>query len=405
MTEIVHDLKPPFLRTTSEPVDERLFSADFGFATLANFFNSFGSQMINVLVPVYVLRISGSNIEAGFATGIVAITALVFRPLVGWVIDVWRRRPIVLIGSSGYGWANVIYALSGSIEPLLLGRVIHGFAISCYGTAANAYVADIAPPKRRAEAIGIFAATSSLGLILGPAVGFYIVSLLGFQWLFYLAIGLAVVASIVSLFAKEKPRTRTSQRPSWSWRTSILAVNALPIAWIALCLGMTWGSVTTFVAIFASSRGIENPGFYFTVQAIALLVSRTFSGRYADQYGRAFTIIPGAVAMSLALVLFPLSQEFLAFLVSAALMGLGFGMAQPATQALLVDRVRSDQRGLAIATYFMGFDCGIFLGSVLFGVVSQVWGFDIMWYLAAGCVLCGLFGLLETRNARVTPTE
>jgi MFS family permease len=157
---------------------------------------------------------------------------------------------------------------------------------------------------------------------------------------------------------------------------------------------MGFGTINAFISIFAQSRGIQNPGFYFMVQAIALLVSRMFAGRLADQYGRAIVIIPGIILMAVALALLPLAHGFLYFVISASLFGIGFGSAQPATMALLIDRVRPEQRGLATGTYFMGFDAGISLGSILLGVVSQHCGFGVMWPISAVCTLLGLAGLL-----------
>ncbi len=401
MGDVQELVEPLSVNAEGEPGDDRLFSTNFVFATLANFFNSIGVQMMNATVPVYVLSIGGSTAEAGLISGAVSITALVFRSLVGWVTDVWRRRPMVLVGTSCYGIASVIYAVSGSIGTVFFGRVVHGFGLSCYSTASNSYVADIAPSKQRAQAIGLFAATTSLGLILGPAIGFYIIAQSGFHWLFNLATALALVAFTVSIFAEEKRGAQKRSRSSWSWRRDILAVDALPIAWTGLCLGMSNGSVTAFIAIFAASRGIENPGLYFTVQAVMLLLSRAFSGRLADKYGRAFAIIPGSIFMAVALALLPFATDWPHLMISAVLMGLGFGTAQPATMALLVDRVRSDQRGLAFATYSMGYDGGNFLGATVSGVISQLWGFGIMWPLVAGWVLLGLFGILGASRTRV----
>jgi len=386
----------------SEAGEERLLSANFVFATLANFFNSLGSQMMNTTLPVYVLSIGGSNIQAGLVGGALPITALLLRPLVGWVADVWKRRSLAVIGSSFYGVASIVYAISNSIGVLVFGRVVHGVGISGYTTAANAYIVDIAPKKRRAEALGLFAVTTSLGLIIGPTIGFYIVSRFDFHWLFHFATLLAVVTCVVSIFARERPRPRTSQRQAWSLRNNILVVEALPVAWIALCLGFAMGSVNNFIAIFASSRGIDNPGLYFTVQAIALLFSRAFSGRLADKYGRGAAIIPGTIVMSIALATIPLAHDLPHFMISAALFGLGLGAAQPATMALLADHVRSDQQGLGVATYYIGFDGGIFLGSVAFGVMSQNWGFGLTWSFAAVCTLLGLLGLFWMRQPRVS---
>jgi len=389
----------------SESGEERLISTNFVFATLANFFNTLGSQMMSTTLPVYVLSMGGSNIQAGLVGGALPITALLLRPLVGWVADVWKRRSLAVIGSSFYGLASIVYALSNSIGTLVLGRVVHGVGISSYTTAVNAYIVDIAPKKRRAEALGLFAVTTSLGLVIGPTIGFYIVSRFDFHWLFNFATLLAVVTCVVSIFAREKPRPRNNQRSNRSLFTGILAIEALPMAWVALCLGFAMGSVANFIAIFARSRGIENPGFYFTVQATALLISRAFSGRLADRHGRGAAIVPGVIAISIALATIPLAHDLPHFMVSAALFGLGFGSAQPATMALLADHVRPEKQGLGMATYFIGYDGGIFLGAIVFGVISQNFGFDVAWLLSAGCALLGLFGLLWTRRPRVAIPE
>ena len=378
--------------------EDRLFTSDFVFATLANFANAFGMQMLVATLPVYVISLGGSQADAGLVSGALAFTALLFRPFVGWLTDAWRRRPLVLIGTSCYGFASVVYLLAGSIPLLVLGRFVHGFGLSCYTTASNAYVADIAPLKRRAEAVGLFAAAQAVGLIIGPVIGFMLIGSTGFQHLFYFTGGLAFTAFAISIFTRERRQPWEIKRQPWSPRTGIVAVDALPVAWMALCMGMGFGAINAFISIFAQSRGIQNPGFYFMVQAIALLVSRTFAGRLADRYGRAIVIIPGVILMAVALALLPLAHGFPYFVISASLFGIGFGSAQPATMALLIDRVRPEQRGLATGTYFTGFDVGISIGSILLGVVSQHWGFGVMWSISAACTLLGLAGLLADRR-------
>jgi MFS family permease len=382
-------------------IEDRLFTLDFVSATLANFVNGFGLQMLMATLPVYVIRLGGSRAEAGLVSGAAFITALLFRPFVGWLTDAWRRRPLVLIGTSCYGFASVVYLLAGSIPPLLLGRFVHGFGSSCYTTAANAYVADIAPLRRRAEAMGLFSAAQALALIMGPVVGFILIGATGFHYLFYFSGGLALLAFFMSIFARERRQPKAIKGRPWSPRTGIVAIDALPAAWITLCMGMGFGAVNAFIAIFAEPRGVANPGFYFMVQAIALLISRTFAGRLADRYGRAAVIVPGIILMTIAMSLLPLANGLPSFVISASLCGLGFGAAQPATMALLIDQVRPDQRGLATSTYYMGFDAGISIGAILLGLVSQHWGFGVMWPLAAACTLLGLLGLLADRRSGI----
>jgi MFS family permease len=175
------------------------------------------------------------------------------------------------------------------------------------------------------------------------------------------------------------------------------------MAWMTLCMGMGFGAVNAFISIFAQPRGVTNPGFYFTVQAAALLISRTFAGRLADRYGRAAAIIPGIVLMTVALAILPVSHGYPMFLAVASLLGFGFGAAQPATMALLIDRVHSGQRGLATSTYYLGFDIGLAMGSILLGMVSQRFGFGVMWPVAAALTLLSLAGLLPGRRHAARP--
>jgi MFS family permease len=372
----------------------RFFTADFVFATLANFIHGFGLQMLLATLPMYAISLGGSQAEAGLVSGASFFTALLFRPLVGWLTDAWRRRPVVLIGTSCYGLASLVYLLAGSIPFLVMGRFVHGLGSCCYTTAAYTYVADITPLRRRAEAVGLFAAAQAVGLIIGPVIGFLIIGTFGFPHLFYFAIGLSSTAFLFSFFTRERRNKDGIKREHWSPRTGIVAIKALPAAWIGFCMGMGFGTVSAFIAIFAQPRGVANPGFYFTIQAIALLISRTFAGRFADRYGRAAAIVPGILLMAIAQAILPFAHGLPSFMISALLFGLGFGTAQPATMALSIDWVRPEQRGLATGTYLMGYDAGISIGAILLGVVSQYWGYGVMWPMAAAFTLLGLAGLL-----------
>jgi MFS family permease len=259
-------------------------------------------------------------------------------------------------------------------------------------------VADIAPLGRRAEAMGLFSAAQAVGLIIAPVVGFFLIGTFGFQHLFYFAGGLALTSLLFSFFTRERCNTSVTKHPRWSPRTGILAIESLPVAWMALCMGMAIGATGAFIAIFAQSRGLVNPGLYFTIQAVALMVSRTFTGRLADRYGRAAVILPGIILMTISLLMLPLADGSPCFLISATLLGAGLGTAQPATMALLIDRIQRERRGLAVGTYYAGFDSGISIGAILLGMVSQHWGFAVMWLLAAAVTLLGLAGLLADRR-------
>jgi len=111
-------------------------------------------------------------------------------------------------------------------------------------------------------------------------------------------------------------------------------------------------------------------------------------------------IAPGLFLMAASLASLPFAWDTPGFVASAALLGLGFGAAQPATLALLIDRVREAQRGLAMSTSFLGFDLGISLGSIGLGLVARAYGLDVVWPIAAAGTMLGLLGVVSGRQAR-----
>jgi MFS family permease len=381
----------------TSPTVDRLFTKAFILVISANFVNALGAQMASAILPVYVVARGRSEFEAGLVAGMLAFTALLMRPFVGWLADAWRRRPMVLIGTGCYAAANLIYAVVRSLPLLMAGRVLHGFGLSNYSTASSAFLADIAPPRRRAEAMGYYAVMMDIGLLGGPALGFFLVEHIGLQHIFFLTAALACVAFIISIPVREHRAPRSGPMPPWRLKTGLVSKPALPAAWVSFCMGMGVGPIIAFLAIFARQKGIDNPGLFFTAQAVALMFSRAFAGRLSDRHGRIFVIVPGLLSMAIGLLLLPFARTLLHLMLSAVFLGIGFGSSQPATMALTVDLVSPDERGMAVSTYFLGFDSGISIGSFALGAIISAFGFKIMWIVAAGCVLLGSLGILRTR--------
>src|SRR5262249_55944039 len=148
---------------------------------------------------------------------------------------------------------------------------------------------------------------------------------------------MAVLCLGCSLFGRERRVRPAARRTKWAFCTGPIAIDALPPAGVGIFLGVGLGPRNTIPSGFASARGVTKPGLFFSTQAVALLVTRTFAGRVADRYGRNVVIVPGLIAGALGILLLPFATTLPAFLVSAVLWGMGFGCAQPASMALLVD--------------------------------------------------------------------
>ncbi|COH37964.1 major facilitator superfamily transporter [Streptococcus pneumoniae] len=78
-------------------------------------------------------------------------------------------------------------------------------------------------------------------------------------------------------------------------------------------------------------------------------------------------------------------------IIAATLYGIGFGSAQPALQAAMLTIVDPSKRGVANASFFTAFDLGIGLGAILLGVVSQMFGYRILF---SGSAISALIALI-----------
>ena len=94
----------------------------------------------------------------------------VFSPIQGALSDRYGRRRVILISSFGLGIDFVVMALAPVLWLLFVGRIVSGICAASFSTA-NAYIADVTPPEKRAAAFGLLGAAFGIGFIVGPALG------------------------------------------------------------------------------------------------------------------------------------------------------------------------------------------------------------------------------------------
>lgn len=83
--------------------------------------------------------------------------------------------------------------------------------------------------------------------------------------------------------------------------------------------------------------------------------------------------------------------------VGGILFGIGYGFLLPTLLVLCVVSVTPDRLGAANATYWTAIDLGLAVGSVIWGVVANAFGYSTMFYLAVIPILLALVAYLKLR--------
>ena len=129
---------------------------------------------IPILPKLVESMLGGDTARAAILFGLFstafALMQLLFQPVLGALSDRFGRRPVILFSNLGLGLDYILMALAPNLWWLFVGRVISGIAASSFSTA-TAYITDVTPPDKRAEAYGLIGVAFGVGFVIGPAVG------------------------------------------------------------------------------------------------------------------------------------------------------------------------------------------------------------------------------------------
>ncbi len=144
----------------------------------------------------------------------------------------------------------------------------------------------------------------------------------------------------------------------------LLSREALPPSVMAFLGNTVWGTLTAFFPLYALQCGVTNPGLFFGIFAIMLILSRGLGGRILDLYSRERVILPCIVAYIVAMIILSLSKTLAMFILVAGIWGIGVAFLFPALIAHALD-LAGLARGPAMGTFTAASDLGVGLGAVI----------------------------------------
>jgi MFS family permease len=357
----------------------------FGFA-----FSSF------FLLPKFVVtQLNGSPRQVGYVGALAVVAAVAVSPLCGKLIDSGGRRPLILGGCLLTGLSAFAFLGVTEVGPYMYAvRAAQGVAYSMYFVAGTTLVADLAAPSRLSQALGWFGAGGLVMNAVATLVAERIAHAYGWHAVFYAAGASGLSGALLSLWLREPERERvTPLKPASPTLATGAAASRLSVLWAAAAGGAAFGVMFTFTQPLALSLGDTNISPLFAGYTVAALLVRLGFGNLADRFGR------GRIAGA-ALALYSVVVAATAGLARGWLgaLGLGFGLAHgafyPSLNALALERVPRDKRGMVGAYFNAAFNSGTLLVTFCFGQIAQIHGYRVVFLLVACLSASGCFMLL-----------
>ncbi|MFC1968862.1 MFS transporter [Chloroflexota bacterium] len=365
-----------------------------------------------------------SYTQISFAASIRGLEVSLLAPLIGFLVDRWGPRRLVLAGSILIGLGLLILSRVNTLSMFYVAFIVIATGMSaCSTTALNTAVANWFR-KKAALAVGIVASGFGLGGLLVPLVTWLTDT---FEWrtaMFSLGLGMLIIIMPLTLIIRHKPeqygylpdgnannavKEGASQTFTASAETNIPARQALRsrafwyISLAAMCHVFVGGAIVTHVMPYLSSVNIirSTSSLVALLMPVVSVCGRLSVGWLGDTFGERRVYALGLTLVSVGSLLFSYVSSDSIWLLVPFIIIFSFGWGINATSRMSIIR---HYFGRSSFGTILGFSSGIMMvgsitGTPLAGWVFDTWGsYQGAWLAYTAVTLTGMI-LVSTMSS------
>lgn len=370
---------------------EKLWTPEFLGMGGSNLFLFMSQYIMVASLPIFIMdTLGGGDMEAGLAMTAFQIGAVSCRPLAGRIIDAVNKQRLMRAATIAFFLVMFAFNWLHSEQAIYALRFLHGCIFALATTAAAAMAALVLPASRKGEGIGYFALSTNLAMVVGPLIGLVLIGNFGSIALFAF---LAALAALTFLAANARRLPDEVVRPAGRQKkgfhlSDFIERRSLAPALLGGMVFFAYGGILTFIPLYAKSLGLQaETSLFFVVFAFVIILTRPVIGRLFDEKGPDWTVYPGFACFAAGMLLFSQVGTTAGLLISAAVLGIGFGALSPAFQTLAVESAPAARAGVATATYFWSLDISVGLAAVLLSFVAAQFGYAFMYGICCTAII------------------
>ncbi len=405
----------------SAGADGKQWTGAFRFIFAAAVINAVSFGIMIPVLPNLIKEFTGGDTAAASEWNVVfgavwGMMQLFCGPILGMLSDRFGRRPILLVSLAGLAIDFLFMALAPTLAWLFVGRVINGLTAASFSTA-NAYVADVTPPDKRAKAFGWMGSAFSFGFLVGPALGGFLGDI-DLRLPFFVAAGLTTINWFYGFFVLPESLPPEKRVAKFDWKRANPVGSLVFLRSHADLLGLaTVGFLfqlahTVLPAIFVLYTGYRygwTPGFMgLTMMATGLagvIVQTLLVGPVVAKIGERGALLLGAAAGATGFAIYGFAPTGWVYFLGVPVFAL-MNFLQPGLQGLMTRRVEPSGQGQLQGANQSLQGIASVIGPVVFGL-TFAWSIrhegimhqpGLAIYLAAGLLVAAF--MLALRVAR-----
>jgi DHA1 family tetracycline resistance protein-like MFS transporter len=371
------------------------------------FIDLVGFGLMFPLLPFYSEYFGASPALVTLLLSCYSFAQFFTSPIWGRLSDRYGRKPILI---SSLCFAIIAYlwmSFASALWMLFAARLLQGAGAGNIA-AAQAYIADITTPEKRAKGMGMIGAAFGLGFTIGPALGGLLAGnhpdLGGLSRPPLAAAGFSALALLLTIFllresliAANRARERASR---WTVARAALARPALRqiLSLFFITTAAFAGMEATF-ALWAQDAfgwGPETVGMALLYVGVVLIIMQGgLVGRLAQRFGEQRLVGAGVAILALGLIGLPLSHAIVEAVLAMGLLAIGMGLFSPSLNSLLSFHAGVSERGGIMGVGQSAASLARVLGPIVAGALFDHLGRNAPYYLSAA--IMALMVLLALR--------
>jgi EmrB/QacA subfamily drug resistance transporter len=221
--------------------------------------------IVNVALPSLVRELGATTTSLQW---VVDAYTLVFAALIlaaGSTSDRVGRKGVLLLGLGVFGAGSLAGSLATSSDQLIAARVVMGLGAAAIFPSTLSLISNVFTERReRAKAIGLWGATTGVGVATGPIVGGWLLE--EFWWGSVFLFMVPVAAFVAVLVAFTVPTSRDPAAPPIDWRGLILSSLGMGTLILSIIQAPHWG--------WTSARTLATSAAGLAVLAVFINVER-----------------------------------------------------------------------------------------------------------------------------------
>ena len=187
------------------------------------------ASVVNVVLPTLAKGFSASLAAVQWVPMAYLLASGSLVLAFGRLGDLRGHRNVFLAGQLGFVAASALCAVAPTIEALVAFRALQGIAAASMMSVPLAILTATFPPAVRGRALGLFAASISVGLAIGPSLGGFLASTFGWRAVFLVNLPLGLLAWAVG-------RRVLPEAPVRAGRLDLPGASAALVALVAFLL-------------------------------------------------------------------------------------------------------------------------------------------------------------------------